>query len=157
MSGVPPPAATGAKPEDEDKVRAEAKEIVERAKKDLGLRTQGRKDMKALSADKKDDIQALINRRVAESLGDRPKEAPKPAAPAAAPAAAPPKKLSVAEEAAANKAEAAGIVKEAQKAYDARIADREKAKTASKDELQKLIDLKISGGAAPAAEEKKAE
>ena len=90
-------------------------------------------------------------------LGDRPKEAPKPAAPAAAPAAAPPKKLSVAEEAAANKAEAAGIVKEAQKAYDARIADREKAKTASKDELQKLIDLKISGGAAPAAEEKKAE
>ena len=86
-------------------------------------------------------------------LGDRPKEAPKPAAPAAAP----PKKLSVAEEAAANKAEAAGIVKEAQKAYDARIADREKAKTASKDELQKLIDLKISGGAAPAAEEKKAE
>ena len=86
--------------------------------------------MKALSADKKDDIQALINRRVAESprsrvatpprpprarhpprpagLGDRPKEAPKPAAPAAAPAAAPPKKLSVAEEAAANKAEAAG-------------------------------------------------
>jgi len=39
MSGMPPPAATGAKPEDEDKVRAEAKEIVERAKKDLGLRT----------------------------------------------------------------------------------------------------------------------
>ena len=82
---------------------------------------------------------------------------PKPAAPAAAPAAAPPKKLSVAEEAAANKAEAAGIVKEAQKAYDARIADREKAKTASKDELQKLIDLKTSGGAPAAAEEKKAE
>ncbi|KAK7249717.1 UbiA prenyltransferase [Aureococcus anophagefferens] len=92
-----------------------------------------------------------------DGLGDRPKEAPKPAAPAAAPAAAPPKKLSAAEEAATNKAEAAGIVKEAQKAYDARIADREKAKTASKDELQKLIDLKISGGAAPAAEEKKAE
>ena len=52
-------------------------------------------------------------------------------------------------------------MKEAEKAYKARLDDREKAKTASKDELQAMIDLKISGGAKTEEkkddEEKKAE
>ena len=141
--------------------------------------------MKELSADKKEDIQALINKRVQQSasrprlsarlsfrrssvvcarraararagLGDRPKAPEKPAAKAPVE-----EKASESEDAAATKKEAAGIVKEAEKAYKARLDDREKAKTASKDELQAMIDLKISGGAKTEEkkddEEKKAE
>eukprot|EP00629_Pelagomonadales_sp_RCC1024_P012448 CAMPEP_0119271102 /NCGR_PEP_ID=MMETSP1329-20130426/7830_1 /TAXON_ID=114041 /ORGANISM="Genus nov. species nov., Strain RCC1024" /LENGTH=202 /DNA_ID=CAMNT_0007271143 /DNA_START=59 /DNA_END=665 /DNA_ORIENTATION=- len=122
--------------EDEAAVRAEAAAIVAQAKKDIQLREEGRKEM--AKTDKKDDIQALINKRLAQSFADRPKpsEAPAPA-PAAAPAPAQPT-------AADTKAEAAEIVANAKKEYKARLEDREKAKTATPEDLQAMINAKLS-------------
>ena len=63
-------------------VKAEAMAIVAQAKKDIKLREEARGEMKKAST--KDDIQALINKRLAQSFADRPKapEKPKEAPPA---------------------------------------------------------------------------
>merc|ERR1719463_215674 len=100
-------------PEDEAAVKAEAMAIVAQSTKD--------------------DIQALINKRLAQSFADRPKapEKPKEAPPAKkeAPKEAPP-------DPEATKKEAAAIVAAANKDYEQRLADREKAKTATAEDLQ---------------------
>ena len=65
-------------PEDEAAVKAEAMAIVAQAKKDIKLREEARGEMKKAST--KDDIQALINKRLAQSFADRPKAPEKPKA-----------------------------------------------------------------------------
>merc|ERR1719409_531063 len=118
-------------PEDEAAVKAEAMAIVAQAKKDIKLREEARGEMKKAST--KDDIQALINKRLAQSFADRlkapekPKEAPKPKT--EAPKEAPP-------DPEATKKEAAAIVAAANRDYKQRLADREKAKTATAEDLQ---------------------
>merc|ERR1719409_222537 len=110
-------------PEDEAAVKAEAMAIVAQAKKDIKLREEARGEMKKAST--KDDIQALINKRLAQSFADRP-EAPKEAPP----------------DPEATKKEAAAIVAAANKDYKQRLADREKAKTATAEDLQAMINAK---------------
>ena len=126
-------------PEDEAAVKAEAMAIVAQAKKDIKLREEARGEMKKAST--KDDIQALINKRLAQSFADRPKapekpkEAPKPVK--EAPKEAPP-------DPEATKKEAAAIVAAANKDYKQRLADREKAKTATAEDLQAMINAKLN-------------
>ena len=114
--------------------------IVAQAKKDIKLREEARGEMKKAST--KDDIQALINKRLAQSFADRPKapekpkEAPKPAK------EAPPKEAPPDPE--ATKKEAAAIVAAANKDYKQRLADREKAKTATAEDLQAMINAKLN-------------
>ena len=67
---------TAGEPEDEAAVKAEAMAIVAQAKKDIKLREEARGEMKKAST--KDDIQALINKRLAQSFADRPKQPEKP-------------------------------------------------------------------------------
>ena len=126
-------------PEDEAAVKAEAMAIVAQAKKDIKLREEARGEMKKAST--KDDIQALINKRLAQSFADRPKapEKPKEAPPAKkeAPKEAPP-------DPEATKKEAAAIVAAANKDYKQRLADREKAKTATAEDLQAMINAKLN-------------
>ena len=126
-------------PEDEAAVKAEAMAIVAQAKKDIKLREEARGEMKKAST--KDDIQALINKRLAQSFADRPKapekpkEAPKPKTEAPKEAAPDPE---------ATKKEAAAIVAAANKDYKQRLADREKAKTATAEDLQAMINAKLN-------------
>ena len=126
-------------PEDEAAVKAEDMAIVAQAKKDIKLREEARGEMKKAST--KDDIQALINKRLAQSFADRPKapEKPKEAPPAKkeAPKEAPP-------DPEATKKEAAAIVAAANKDYKQRLADREKAKTATAEDLQAMINAKLN-------------
>ena len=88
--------------------------IVAQAKKDIKLREEARGEMKKAST--KDDIQALINKRLAQSFADRPKapekpkEAPKPKTEAPKEAAPDPE---------ATKKEAAAIVAAANKRLQA--------------------------------------
>ena len=70
-------------PEDEAAVKAEAMAIVAQAKKDIKLREEARGEMKKAST--KDDIQALINKRLAQSFADRPKAPENPSKLAARP------------------------------------------------------------------------
>ena len=126
-------------PEDEAAVKAEAMAIVAQAKKDIKLREEARGEMKKAST--KDDIQALINKRLAQSFADRPKapekpkEAPKPVKEAPKEQAPDPE---------ATKKEAAAIVAAANKDYKQRLADREKAKTATAEDLQAMINAKLN-------------
>ena len=126
-------------PEDEAAVKAEAMAIVAQAKKDIKLREEARGETKKAST--KDDIQALINKRLAQSFADRPKapEKPKEAPPAKkeAPKEAPP-------DPEATTKEAAAIVAAANKDYKQRLADREKAKTATAEVLQAMINAKLN-------------
>ena len=115
-------------PEDEAAVKAEAMAIVAQAKKDIKLREEARGEMKKAST--KDDIQALINKRLAQSFADRPKAPEKPKE-------APP-------DPEATKKEAAAIVAAANKDYKQRLADREKAKTATAEDLQAMINAKLN-------------
>lgn len=104
MSSMFPGAKPGAAAEDEAMVRAEAKAIVAQAKKDQKIRNEGREEMKKTTD--KVDIQALINKRIAQSFADRPKPTePEPAPPA------PPAKPDAAATKAAEAAEAKEIAR----------------------------------------------
>mmetsp|Transcript_26193 Transcript_26193/g.78586 ORF Transcript_26193/g.78586 Transcript_26193/m.78586 type:complete len:108 (+) Transcript_26193:173-496(+) len=81
-----------------------------------------------------DDTSALAYTAPKQPGKEKPTPAP---APAAAPAPAQPT-------AADTKAEAAEIVANAKKEYKARLEDREKAKTATPEDLQAMINAKLS-------------
>ena len=123
-------------PEDEAAVKAEAIAIVAQAKKDIKLREEAGRDKKARRRTTSRPSSTRISSKLCgpPKAPEKPKEAPGPNRSAEGGGARPE----------ATKKEAAAIVAAANKDYKQRLADREKAKTATAEDLQAMINAKLN-------------
>lgn len=113
--------------EDEAAIKAEAASIVAAARKDQEERAKAQEAAK--NAKTPDELQALINSRVKSSMAGRSSVMQQPAATA---------------NSASIKAEAAAVVATAQRERNERIAAQKAVKTASPEEIQAMINARLS-------------
>lgn len=115
-------------------IKAEAATIVAAARKDLEERTKAQEAAK--NAKTPDELQALINSRLKSSMAGRASVlAQSPPTPNGKPVAS----------SASVKAEAAAVVATAQRERNERIAAQKAVKTASPEEIQAMINARLSG------------
>ncbi|KAJ8599695.1 hypothetical protein CTAYLR_004760 [Chrysophaeum taylorii] len=125
--------------EDDAAVKAEAASIVAAARKDQEERAKAQEAAK--NAKTPEELQALINSRLKSSMAGRSSVLSQPAVP---PPSGPGASPMAGGTSASIKAEAAAVVATAQRERNERIAAQKAVKTASPEELQAMINARLS-------------